>query len=47
VVADGYVYSPSKNKRNLTRQVEAILYSLQFKDQDKNDKLNSQINMGN
>jgi hypothetical protein len=47
VVADGYVYAPSKNKRNLTRQVEAMVYSLTFKDQEKNDKINSQINMGN
>ena len=47
VVIDGYVYAPSKDKRNLTRQVEAIIYSLKFKDQEKNDKINSQINMGN
>ncbi|HNQ38277.1 MAG TPA: DUF4837 family protein [Prolixibacteraceae bacterium] len=47
VVVDGYVYAPSKNKRNYTRQIEAILYSLQFNDQEKNDKINSQINMGN
>ncbi len=47
VVVDGYVYAPSKNKRNLLRQVEAMIYSLRFKDQEKNDKINSQINMGN
>jgi hypothetical protein len=47
VVADGYVYAPSKNKRNFIRQVEAMVYSMRFKDQDKNDKLNSQANMGN
>lgn len=47
VVADGYVYAPTKDKRNLIRQVEAMVYSLKFKDQEKNDKLNSQIKMGN
>jgi hypothetical protein len=47
VVADGYVYAPGKDKRNLIRQVEAMVYSLEFKDQEKNDKLNSQIRMGN
>ncbi len=47
VVIDGYVYAPSKNKRNYIRQIEAIVYSLKLKDQEKNDKLNSQINMGN
>ncbi len=47
VVVDGYVYAPSKNKRNYVRQIEAILYSMKLKDQEKNDKLNSQINMGN
>ncbi len=47
VVADGYVYAPSKNKRNFTRQVEAMVYSMRFNDQEKNDRLNSQANMGN
>lgn len=47
VVVDGYVYAPSKNKRNFVRQIEAIVYSLKLNDQEKNDKLNSQINMGN
>ncbi|VAW13583.1 hypothetical protein MNBD_BACTEROID01-403 [hydrothermal vent metagenome] len=47
VVADGYVYAPSKNKRNLLREVEAMIYSLKFKDQKKNDKINSQVKMGN
>lgn len=47
VVIDGYVYAPSKNKRNLLRQVEAMVYSLRLKDQEKNDKLNSQMNIGN
>ncbi len=47
VVVDGYVYAPSKNKRNFIRQIEAIVYSLKFTDQEKNDKLNSQLNMAN
>lgn len=47
VVAMGYVYAPSKDKRNLLRQVEAMLYSLKMNDQAKNDKIRSQINMGN
>lgn len=47
VVAYGYVYAPSKDKRNLIRQVEAMVYSLKFNDQEKNNKLNSQIKMGN
>lgn len=47
VVAFGYVYAPSKDKRNLLRQVEAMIYSMKFNDQPKNDKIRSQINMGN
>ncbi|RKD92593.1 DUF4837 family protein [Mangrovibacterium diazotrophicum] len=47
VVADGFVYAPRFDKRNYLRQVEAMLYSLKFPDQAKNDKINSQINMGN
>lgn len=30
VVADGYVYAPKYDKRNYMRQVEAILYSIEF-----------------
>lgn len=47
LVADGYVYAPQKDKRNLLRQVETIIYSLKFEDQAKNDKINSEIKMGN
>jgi len=47
VVAFGYVYAPSKDKRNFLQQVEAMIYSLQFNEQNKNDKINSQIKMGN
>ncbi len=47
VVAFGYVYAPSKDKRNLLRQVEAMIYTLKMNDQAKNDKINSQVKMGN
>ena len=47
VAAFGYVYAPSKDKRNLLRQVEAMIYSLKMNDQAKNDKINSEIKMGN
>lgn len=47
VVADGYVYAPSKNKRNLIRQIEAMVYSMRFNDQEQNDRLNKQARMGN
>jgi hypothetical protein len=32
VTVEGYVYAPDDEKRNLLRQVEAILYTLQFTD---------------
>lgn len=44
LVAFGYVYAPSKDKRNLLRQVEAMIYSLKLNNQDENDKLNNQTN---
>jgi hypothetical protein len=47
VVAFGYVYAPSKDKRNLLQQVEAMIYSLKMNNQAENDKINSQIKMGN
>jgi hypothetical protein len=47
VVADGYVYAPSKNKRNYLRQVEAMIYSMKFDNQEKNDKINREMNMEN
>ncbi len=47
IVAFGYVYAPSKNKRNYLRQVEAMIYSLKLNNQAENDKINSQIKMGN
>lgn len=42
VVAFGYVYAPSKDKRNLLRQVEAMIYTLKLNNQAENDKLNQQ-----
>lgn len=42
VVTFGYVYAPSKDKRNLLRQVEAMIYSLKLNNQAENDKLNQQ-----
>ncbi|WP_372774639.1 DUF4837 family protein [Mangrovibacterium sp.] len=47
IVAEGFVYAPRFDKRNYLRQVEAMIYSLVLPDQAKNDKINSQINMGN
>ncbi|WP_372932317.1 DUF4837 family protein [Mariniphaga sediminis] len=47
IVAFGYVYAPSKDKRNLLRQVEAMIYSLKLNNQAENDKINSQVKMGN
>lgn len=47
IVAYGYVYAPSKDKRNFLQQVEVMIYSLKFKQQEKNDKINSQVKMGN
>ncbi|MDD4189819.1 MAG: DUF4837 family protein [Mangrovibacterium sp.] len=47
VVLDGFVYAPRLDKRNYLRQVEAMIYSLQLPDQEKNDKISSQLEMGN
>ncbi len=47
VVAFGYVYAPSKEKRNFLQQVEAMIYSLKLNKQAENDKINSQVKMGN
>ena len=47
VIAFGFVFAPSKDKRNLLQQVEAMIYSLKMNDQEKNNKINSQIKMGN
>lgn len=42
VVVEGFVYAPSKNKRNLLRQVEAMIYSLKFNQQSDINKINKQ-----
>lgn len=47
VIIDGFVYAPRYDKRNYLRQVEAMIYSLEFPHQAKNDKINSQVNMSN
>ncbi len=45
IVAYGYVYAPNKDKRNLLRQVEAMIYTLSLNNQENNDKLNSQVSL--
>lgn len=40
--AFGFVYAPSKDKRNFIRQVEAMIYSMKLNNQADNDKLNKQ-----
>ncbi len=41
----GFVYAPSKDKRNLLRQVEAMVYSLKLNNQKDNDTLNKQSDL--
>ncbi len=43
VTIDGFVYAPSKDKRNLLRQIEAMVYSVTFDDQKDMDKINKQF----
>ncbi len=47
VTIEGCVYAPRYDKRNYLRQVEAIIYSLEFPHQAKNNKINSEIKSGN
>ncbi len=47
VMLDGYVYAPRFDKRNYLRQVEAMMHSIEFPNQAKNDKISSEIKMGN
>lgn len=42
ICAFGFVYKPNKEKRNLLRQVEAMIYSLKLNNQKENDILNKQ-----
>jgi len=43
ICLDGFVYAPSKNKRNLIRQMEAMIYSVEFTNQEDMDKINKQF----
>lgn len=45
LVLDAYVYAPSKDKRNYLRQVEAMIYSSAFLEQEDIDKLNVQFEL--
>jgi hypothetical protein len=45
VVIDGYVYAPSKDKRNFLRQVEAMIYSSAFVNQEDINKVNIQFEL--
>lgn len=47
IVLDGFVYAPRFKKRDYLRQIEAIIYSLSLPDQAANDKIDSQLKMGN
>lgn len=46
VTVEGFVYSPKYNNRDYLRQVEAMIYSLQFPDQKMNDKINQMYQIG-
>lgn len=37
VVADGWVYAPQKDKRNFVRQLEAMIYSMNFAEKQEED----------
>jgi hypothetical protein len=47
VTVEGHVYAPKNKKRNYLRQVEAMIYSLEFPNQKMNDKITSEFNSGN
>ena len=47
VTVEGNVYAPKNNKRNYLRQVEAMVYSLEFPKQKVNDKIINQLESGN
>ncbi|WP_027585197.1 DUF4837 family protein [Prolixibacter bellariivorans] len=44
---EGFVYAPKMDKRELMRQMEAMIYSVRFPDQAKNDRINRMAEMGN
>jgi len=43
VTVEGNVYAPKDDKRNFLRQVEAIVYSMEFPKQNVNDKINKKL----
>ncbi len=45
ITAFAFVYAPSKDKRNLLRQLEAMIYSMKLNNQADNDKLNKQADL--
>lgn len=45
LVLDGFVYAPSKDKRNYLRQLEAMIYSAEFINQQDIDKVNKQMEL--
>ena len=47
VTVEGHVYAPKNEKRNYLRQVEAMMYSLEFPNQKVNDKITNQLESGN
>lgn len=46
LTVEAYVYSPKYTKRDYLRQVEAMIYSLKFPDQNRNDKINEMYQIG-
>jgi hypothetical protein len=46
VTLEGYVYAPIFDKREYLRQLEAMIYSIKFPDQKKNDKINKMYDLG-
>jgi len=47
VTIEGNVYAPKNDKRNYLRQLEAMIYSLEFPSQKINDKITNQLESGN
>ncbi|MFW5831557.1 MAG: DUF4837 family protein [Prolixibacteraceae bacterium] len=47
VVAFGYVYAPSKDKRNFLRQVQAMIYSMELTNQNENERISGKTGTGN
>jgi hypothetical protein len=47
ITVEGNVYAPKNEKRNYLRQLEAMIYSMEFPSQKINDKINKQLEIGN